>query len=588
MHGLKHLSGSMALSFALAFAAEPLRAQGAFEFGLGLDTLFDHQESLDLASIHTTVTVRDSGGGESVTEIPGDPALLNRKFDFLSELRGEGAHGSIALPALGLVRPTFHWHALSADLRLDFLDRPEPTESTSIEGRGLFYGVGFDLVTALCKQCGWFASAGYLVQNMPSFDADRSPRIAGLDLSRDQVRIRRQVRDASFRVGYGVPGARIIPYTGVRRRSTDLDIEDDLAFRGPGPDGTSEETRLNTRTKIRGDATLAVAGLDVKFGGGFLGRAEAAIGDGDRVVMVRVVYLPKIGIEERRERKSENESEKKQEKQEKKLKKRAREIAVGILARLIAIEKEYLAGWHALTVVTGNGGEPSYLVPEVKALLGKTEKELLDVMGDYPELAALGDWIGDEFGRARKELGLEVPVRTAGLGAAGALPASFSGSSPSYVLASAILQAQRKDQVISQPEADGILTRVLEWIVGTPLRAARTNDGFRTQIRFETNLGNEMRLNIYPRYYPSSDHRKTGLAPGGPWKVWIGSYSYEITKGAAPDTTPYWCDATKKTSPEFCPLELVPKGCKVMRCVRPVLDELGGHCDDEKPCQAKP
>jgi len=545
------------------WAVESPGAAGA-TFELGLDTLFEHQESLDLASMHTTVTVLDSGGGGSVTEVLGDPALLNRKFDFLSELRGEGTQGSIALPTFGLpIYPTLHWQALSADLRLDFLNQPEPTESTSIEGRGLLYGVGFDLVTALCKHCGWFASTGYQVQDMPSFSADRKPRIAGLDLSRDEVRIRRRVRDASFRIGYGAPGARVIPYTGVRRRSTDLDIEDELGFRGPGPDGTSEETRLKTRIKIKGDATLAVAGLDVKFGGGLFGRMETAIGDGDRVVMVKLVYLwSQQDIDNRR------------------LKKRAREIAAGILPRLIAIEKEYLAGWHALHVVAGDGGEPSYLVQEVDALLKGTKNALLDVMNDYPELGALGDWIEIEFERARKELGLDTG-RTAGSSVTGALPARFNGSSPKYAFTSAILLAQRQDPTIGKKNADSTLSKVGEMPVGLPVRAAKieNGNGLLTEFGFsETNFGNVgvtivKYLSSKPWEEPTPGKKTTPrkkFAPGEWRLVPIGTYAYgiyayDVVKEGK--LTSFRCDREGGGSNASCPLDLVaPKGCKVLRC----------------------
>jgi len=538
------------------WAIESPRAAGA-TFGLGLDALFEHQESLDIASIRTTVTTRDSGGHESSTEIPGDPALLNRKFDFRSELEGEGSQGSIALPTFGLpIHPTFHWQALSANLRLDFLDRRESAENTSIEGRGLFLGAGFDLVAAMCNQCGWFASAGYQVQDMPSFGADRKPRLSDADLSHDEVSLRRQVRDASFRIGYGIPNARIITYTGVRRRSTDLDIEDELGFSGRTQDGTLEETRLRTRTKIQGDATLAVAGLDVNFGGGLFGRAETAIGDGDRVVKVNLVYLPKIGIEIRQETAEEKAEKERERKLEKQLKKRARWIAAGILPRLIAIEKEYLAGWHALHVVAGDGGEPSYLVQEVDALLNGTESALLGVTHDYPELEALGDWITDEFVRNRKELGLEAPVRTAGLGAARALRASFSGSRSGYVFASANLQAQKQDPVVKQSEADRILTILWKLVVGTPKAAAKENR-LLTRFRFDTDLGDETRLNIHPRYSPNSGGT---LAPGVVIDVWIGRYSYKLNENR-------WCDARKPpSSPEFCPLDLLLNKCKILEC----------------------
>ncbi len=576
MHVFKSLSGSLSLVLALvctAGAAGPLRAQGTFDFGLGLETLFDHQESLDLASMHSMVTVRDSGGGGSVTEIPSDSALLNRKFDFLSELKGEGAHGSIARPALGLFHPTFHWQALSADLRLDFLDRPEPEESTSIEGRGLLYGAGLDLVTALCRQCGWFVGVGYLVQEMPSFRADRSPRLAGpgLDLSRDEVRIRRQVRDASFRIGYGLPGGRVITYTGVRRRSTDLDIEDELGFRGPGPDGTTGETLLTTRTKIQGDATLAVAGLDVKFGGGLSGRVETAIGDGDRVVLVKLIYI-----------KSKTDDGKIEEDkiEEDKMKERARVIAAGILARLIDIEKEYLDGWRRLTVVPGDDGESSYFVRDVEALLAGTEADLLAALRAYPELEALVDWIRDEFGRARMDLELEATGRIAEQVGENVLPASFGGSGPRYGLASAISQAQGNAPVIAQSQADRRLSKVRDKPVGIPRKAAETGDGFHTRFGFETDFGNETKVFIYPRYRRKSPHAAI-VEPGERRTLWIGSYAFEVRKGNRP--TPYWCHPNKDGSTVTCPLDLVPKGCKVLRCLLKICRQKDE--DNEEECK---
>lgn len=502
------------------WAVESPGAAGA-TFGLGLDSLFDHQESLDLASMRTTVTVRDSGGGGSVTEVPGDPALLNRKFDFLSELQGEGTQGSIALPNFGLpFYPTFHWQALSADLRLDFLDRPEPTESTSIEGRGLLYGVGFDLVTALCKHCGWFASAGYQVQDMPSFDADRKPRLADNDLSNDHVRIRRQVRDASFRVGYGVPGARMIPYTGVRRRSTDLDIEDELDFRGPGPDGTTEETRLRTRTKIKGDATLAVAGLDVKFGGGFFGRAETAIGDGDWVVMVRVVYLmsakptwpPPKPPEEL---------------------KRAHELAVEIAPALATLKAKLLGRWPE--------------DPKAREdFLDQARAEIERILA-APELAAARDYVFRDF----PDNGPPAPV-------AALLP-------PARGMALAAFRPDSSANRAAKPPEIVDLLRSLAASVSLLLHRAEAED-LQIWICAATLPGHRGTFELWPASYPTAAQRKRTPARV---LIYRGLYAYHAESGSDPpiDCSPPKCprlDLMTDSGPGLlCEFDLRPSLCSL-------------------------
>ncbi|HKH49735.1 MAG TPA: hypothetical protein VKM72_34190 [Thermoanaerobaculia bacterium] len=262
-------------------------------FGLGLDVFFERQESLRIASQEKTLRLRDVPSGREETELlREDPRLLNRKFDILLELEGGGSELSVPLPdvpILGL-SPSLVFQAAAADVHLDFLDRNRAADSTSYDGRGSLFGTGLDLTASLCRSCPWFAGASYRFQKIPSHDIDRSPAFSAprFEILEDETRLGREVHEISARAGYSLPGNRIASYIGVRRRSTTVQIDDELRYRDPF--GITE-THISTRSKLDSDTTLALAGLEAHLAGPFYARIDTALGEGDRVVWANLMYL---------------------------------------------------------------------------------------------------------------------------------------------------------------------------------------------------------------------------------------------------------------------------------------------------------
>jgi hypothetical protein len=203
------------------WAVEAPGAAGA-RYGLGLDLFFERQESLRITFMEQTIRARDLiRGTEESGVVRTDPGLLNRKFDLRLDLTGAGIQPAIALRlprALGLY-PTLIFQAAAADVSLDFLDRNRPGDSSSLSGRGALFGAGLDLTRALCGSCPWFAGASYFSQRLPSLTVDRSPGFGppGFEVLEDEVRLSRDVQEASTRVGYGFSGNQVVSYLGVTR-----------------------------------------------------------------------------------------------------------------------------------------------------------------------------------------------------------------------------------------------------------------------------------------------------------------------------------------------------------------------------------
>jgi hypothetical protein len=274
------------------WAVEAPGVAGA-SFGLGLDIFSERQESLRINFMEQGIRSRDLlTGAEQGEVVRTDPGLLNRKFNFRFDLKGAGVQPAAALrlpPALGLY-PTLVLQAAAADVGLDFLDRNRPGDSSSLGGRGPLFGAGLDLTRALCQGCPWFAGASYLFQRLPSLTVDRSPRFAlpGFEVLDDEVRLGRDVQEASMRAGYGFPGSPVVSYLGVRHRWNDVKIEDHLRYRDPFQE---VETALASRTQLKSEVTLALAGVEARLGPRLFGRLEASAGGGDRGALLRVVYL---------------------------------------------------------------------------------------------------------------------------------------------------------------------------------------------------------------------------------------------------------------------------------------------------------
>lgn len=272
-----------------------VRALAAAErrFSLTSEVFSERQESLRIAAFDQFLEVIDPQTGEvHGSRLPGDPALLNRKFDVRFEQQGVGSGFSVALPRLGVLYPTLGFDAAEAEVELDFHDITEPRESTSLRGRGALFDTRLDLVAIPCRHCAWFTAIGYGFEKLPSFAVDRSPRfeLQGFSVSRDDVRLEREVHEISSRVGYAPLGGRTTSFVGVQHRWTDLEIDDRIAYRGPLSD-----SRLSSHTRLESEATLALAGLHVELGSRWSGRLETAVGDGDSIVWLGFAFQPSSG-----------------------------------------------------------------------------------------------------------------------------------------------------------------------------------------------------------------------------------------------------------------------------------------------------
>lgn len=522
--GLTAPMAAEAQETAAPWAVESPGAAGA-RFGLGLDAFFERQESLRATGAELTFR-------SETQEIAPDP--LNRDFDFRVDLRAAGLQLPVALPRLGVIHPTLVLQAAMADVTFDFLDQTqeqgqESRGGFSYEGRGPLFGGGLELTSALCRRCPWFAGAGYRFQRLHDLEVD----VEGGGVVDDEARLSRDVHEVSARVGYGSPGGRIVSYLGVRHRSTGLEIEEEL------------DTRA-FRAELESDATLALAGVEAHLGGSFYGRAEATYGDEDYSALLKVVYLgpgkgpaiswPGRGGETGQVRETEEERRRREQ--------RIEEIGGTLALRLAAIEAAFLAGWRSLEVIQGPDGQPAYIARDVEELLARTEREILSVLGELPELEALRDWVRDEFRAVGTDLGLETP--------------NVAARVASVTFTNEFRRTQARE-TINKSRADAGLQRAATGPVGTPPRLARDRR-LMVPLTFQTTLGKGTQLRIHPRF---SSSRAQILERGGLQWVWVGSYSYKVQRG---NEDRLYCEARTPEGTAPCPLNLLLNPCRTFAC----------------------
>lgn len=379
-------------------------------FGLGLDMYFERLESLRIASSRTVVTTRDLLLGHEQTRVlDGDPELLNRKFDLRWELQGPGAVLPIALPAPRALRlfPSLILRAGSAEVSLDMFDRTRAEDSTRLEGRGAVLGVGLDVTTAACRSCPVYISSRYDFTEFGEREMDREPRLAyppSFMVAGDTVRLGARTHELSTRVGYLFPGGRTASYAGLRARRTEIDIEDMVRFTSQGL-----ETELDSRLRLETDTVLGFAGVDVHLAGPFYARTEAAFGEENRTLLLKVVYLTGASLGRLRPKK-----------------------AAELAAELGRIRVEFD------TEVARLAGMPeAAALAAAHEILRHLEAELLAAF-EGPDFAAMRDYVQERFAQARALLpspaGTTTTQRSQGLTTA--LPAAYrSAAAPTLHLA---------------------------------------------------------------------------------------------------------------------------------------------------------
>jgi hypothetical protein len=380
------------------WSVESPGAAGA-PFVLGLDVASGRTDGLRISSQASVVTLRDLTTGTSeTTAIPGDPSLLNRKFSIRIRATGEGAQTPIALPRIPVAAgvslfPTLVVQAASTDLALDFIDKPERADSTSLRGRAPLYGLGFSLAAPLCQGCPWFASAGYRFSTLRGLAAERSPSFnpPGFDVLQDRSRLSLRRDEEVIRIGRGLPGGRVVVHFGLLR-SRDLLAEDDtveLASR------QVEQTLLSSRTKLATNATAGLAGIEARVAGPLLMRVEAVFGSGRDGVALKLAWIKLPPVAPPPYSEPTSPPDRPQE-----------EVAAQILRGLEPIRAELARRVASLETVRPDPAGPVLVsATAVAQLIDDMERELLAALWGQ-ELAALRDYVRYVFQGLRQALHL--------------------------------------------------------------------------------------------------------------------------------------------------------------------------------------
>lgn len=518
------LSGSALLALLAATAPpwtvdSPAAAGHGARFGIGPGSLIERQESL-------RIETQQSAG------VDGDPDLLNRKFDLEWEMNGPVAQVPLALSCFRLtnlirVFPTLTLEAGSMDVSLDSIAKTEPDSDATLSGRGALFGAQLGATASLCGSCPWFSGVSYRYRSLPSFDVNLSPVFAepGFEVLRQETSLSQEVHEVSTRVGYVVPNNRIAYYTGIRTRWTDVKVEDELRVVA----GQQREMDLSTRTTLGSETVQAVAGMDARLAGSLFGNLEVAAGDGDEQVLLKVIFVPL--------RHSDHTTDAHQhEKIE-----RFIGIAGFLIPQLARILAEFRGDWDKLPEIQGPDGEPTYPPAAVDELLLRNETRLLDLLGQYPELEPLADWVRDRFREARVDLDLK-PPKVASL---------------SFQL------APTRPAARSKARTDEKIEDILE-----PLEKIVREGKFWTRFIFKASLGPGHQIAVYPKYKWDVPDFMTTLGPGGDEDFVYGDYSfkiYHLEKG----TTFRLCNARSKELGEHgspCPLEFMNRPRFILRC----------------------
>jgi hypothetical protein len=488
-------------------------------YGLGLDSFFEHQESLRITFMEQTIQARDLlTGREESGVVRTDPGLLNRKFDLRWDLVGVGVQPAVAFPlprTLGLYS-TLVLQAASADVSLSFHDRNRPGDTSSLEGRGPLFGTGLDLTRSLCRSCPWFAGASYRFQRLPSLTTDRSSsfRQAGFKVLEDEVRLSRDAQEASARIGYGFSGNRVVSYLGVSQRRNEVEIEDHLRYLDPFGE---VETDLFSRTRLESEVTLALAGVEARLGPRLFSRMETSVGERDWGVLFRVVYFPSRATTE--------------------------PDLPSIAAQIRAIRAELVKSVNNLPEIVE--------LAVVNALLDRIERKLLAVL-PFPELAAMQDSVRDQFRKAREVLARETAGASSVHSRPRAVPAALRTG---WFMSPETAPARLAPQLRRKPEVSGGFDAVVAFL--DLLIKRFENDDVKINLCVRTEPAQGASVVLYPLSYPEGSDR---IRSNDKVPLRRGLYAYRVT------LSNYGLLQCPETDSDECRLDLLSRDRPFVRC----------------------
>lgn len=362
-------------------------------FGLGVDLLLDGVDEAEVVAGRQTVRLIGEDGSPRTDVVPLDPGLVNRKHRQDWEERSFGFQVPVALPPFRLpgalqVEPSLVFEAAAVDGRLTFVDLVEGTPDRTLNGSGARWGVGVEALGELCRGCRWFWSAGYRYRSLGGLEVDGpAPADAAGLVTTERTEIDHDAHHLTARLGALVAGGRATAYLGVRRRQSDLVVEDETTLRFPQT--RPDETVVATRLDLEADDTAALAGTDFRLGGGFVGRVEATFGGEGESVLVKVVRAHHgFGSPEERPRVVEAR------------RRRAERLADSIAPAVGELRREFAR--RVQEIVDRAGPGQPLPAPPVLALLDWLEGELRRILA-APELLPVLSWFLELLERARAD-----------------------------------------------------------------------------------------------------------------------------------------------------------------------------------------
>lgn len=495
----------------------------------GIDSLFEHQESLRISSAGGTVTLSDASGQElSTGPLEGGPLLLGRKFDLEWELRGAGIElpfelADFRLGPGGKGKAILAPQVLAADFDLRFHNRREPETNTILRGSGSMFGVELKVAANLCRECPWRADSIYRYQLLPRTSVSRGEAVTipQSQILTDETHLRRETHDLLTRAGYSFSANQTYAYLGVLSRWMDIDIDDELSSFSAF---LQQRTTLKSHTKLESRATQALVGVEARLSRSLVGRSEVSFGDGDTLAVLKVAYVPQKDHGAVR---------------------RMRDIAKAIAPDLERIVAEFRRAWEGLEVRPGPSGAPAYFKADVEDLLNRTERELKSVLDRYTELIALEVWVDYTFRQVYEKLQIRLPQQ---------VRAAFASLSPFRV------QAQRSSAYIDWALASGVVAELASSLVSVATMF-KTKEPM-IEITFKSNADN-LRLLMHPGYIEEGPPPQN-LGNGGSARIMRGLYSYVVYQEgkefAKCDIKNFGLQGTR------CPLDLILNPLPVLYC----------------------
>lgn len=247
----------------------------------------------------TNVITEDSDTFVITAETIHDSRQLNRDVDFKWDVNGGVVDLHASLPAFYVTNFLKIYSAVGieaggTDVRFDFRNRVNPSQSTFLKGNGPLVGVGFDIVATLISAPQWFFGWGYKFQSIPHMGLDRSPSPKGFlgeEVLKNDASLSYHSHSLYGRLGYTFFGNRLSPYLGIRGNWADLDVEEKVQSRFLDTSlATVQDTTVKIRSEFGRQAVEGIAGMDIHFWGPLFGRAEAAFTGSDVAAVVKIVY----------------------------------------------------------------------------------------------------------------------------------------------------------------------------------------------------------------------------------------------------------------------------------------------------------